>query len=300
MVSFDLPQVRRRPLWLLSSLPLLIRMRSRPLVYRRAQLVTVFDEVIDVKPEDTGDAAALKLLGRPELGVTATKISCWTLTHYTKCVFVDADTLVLTNVDDLFDRPSFAAAPDVGWPDCFNSGVFVFTPSQSTYADLVKTLTEHGSFDGGDQGLLNTYFSSWSTDSPAHRLPFVYNMTQNASYGYVHLLLSTPLSICGCTEDWCFVLCSTWPCSLLKFHTFPHFLLPSGTQSSDMRAIALHCDTDMRNCIAACRAPSCVCPPLHIDAQVCTGTVKVQGHGEDCPLHRRSKAMDGRVVITVG
>jgi len=159
---------------------------------RRAQLETVFDAVIDVKPEDTGDAASLKLLGRPELGVTATKIACWTLTHYSKCVFLDADTLVLSNVDDLFARPAFAAAPDVGWPDCFNSGVFVFAPSREIYAGLVKTLTEVGSFDGGDQGLLNTYFSSWSTSEPGHRLPFVYNMTQNASYGCVY---SPPLLV---------------------------------------------------------------------------------------------------------
>jgi len=40
-------------------------------------------------------------------------------------VFLDADTLVLDNVDELFERPELAAAPDVGWPDCFNSGVFV-------------------------------------------------------------------------------------------------------------------------------------------------------------------------------
>lgn len=41
-----------------------------------------------------------------------------------------------------------------------------------------------GSFDGGDQGLLNQYFSSWASSSAAHRLPFGYNMTANSSYGY--------------------------------------------------------------------------------------------------------------------
>ena len=41
-----------------------------------------------------------------------------------------------------------------------------------------------GSFDGGDQGLLNQYFSSWASSSAAHRLPFGYNMTANTSYGY--------------------------------------------------------------------------------------------------------------------
>lgn len=43
---------------------------------------------------DSEDRPHLCLLGRPELGVTFTKIHCWTLTQYNKCVFVDADTLV--------------------------------------------------------------------------------------------------------------------------------------------------------------------------------------------------------------
>lgn len=43
---------------------------------------------------DSGDAAHLSLMKRPDLGVTFTKLHCWTLTHYSKCVFMDADTLV--------------------------------------------------------------------------------------------------------------------------------------------------------------------------------------------------------------
>lgn len=43
---------------------------------------------------DSGDADNLRLLARPELGVTFTKLHCWKLTQYEKCVFLDADTLV--------------------------------------------------------------------------------------------------------------------------------------------------------------------------------------------------------------
>lgn len=43
---------------------------------------------------DSGDSAHLSLMKRPDLGVTFTKLHCWTLTHYSKCVFMDADTLV--------------------------------------------------------------------------------------------------------------------------------------------------------------------------------------------------------------
>lgn len=54
----------------------------------------MFDEVIEVDALDSADSVRLALMQRPELGVTFTKLRCWTLTHYSKCVFMDADTLV--------------------------------------------------------------------------------------------------------------------------------------------------------------------------------------------------------------
>lgn len=55
---------------------------------------------------------------------------------------------VLDNVDDLFARDELSAAPDPGWPDCFNSGVFVFRPSLQTHARLRAHALQCGSFDG--------------------------------------------------------------------------------------------------------------------------------------------------------
>ena len=54
----------------------------------------------------------------------------------------------MSNIDELFEREEFSAAPDVGWPDCFNSGVFVFIPSTTTYQSLLKFAIDNGSFDG--------------------------------------------------------------------------------------------------------------------------------------------------------
>ncbi|KAK6293306.1 hypothetical protein J4Q44_G00368070 [Coregonus suidteri] len=143
----------------------------------------IFDEVLLVDVLDSGDAAHLALMKRPDLGVTFTKLHCWTLTHYSKCVFMDADTMVVQNVDELFDREELSAAPDPGWPDCFNSGVFVFRPSNETYGKLLKYCTEHGSFDGGDQGVLNGYFSNWATTDMSKHLPFIYNL-RDRNYTY--------------------------------------------------------------------------------------------------------------------
>lgn len=148
-------------------------------------LNAAFDQVVSVEEMDSGDLANLTLLERQELGITFTKIRCWTLTQYTKCVFLDADTLVLRNCDELFDREEFSAAPDAGWPDCFNSGVYVFRPNLNTYKELVAHAVTSGSFDGGDQGLLNTFFSSWATKDISKHLPFTYNMTASATYSYL-------------------------------------------------------------------------------------------------------------------
>lgn len=63
----------------------------------RDALQSVFDEVRLVDVMDSGDTAHLSLMKRPDLGVTLTKLHCWTLTQYSKCVFMDADTLVRNN-----------------------------------------------------------------------------------------------------------------------------------------------------------------------------------------------------------
>lgn len=73
----------------------------------------------------------------------------------------------------------FAAAPDVGWPDCFNSGMMVLNPNLSDYYSLLALAHRGISFDGADQGLLNMHFTEWE------KLSFTYNCTPNANYQYV-------------------------------------------------------------------------------------------------------------------
>uniref|UniRef100_A0A0B7AY53 glycogenin glucosyltransferase n=2 Tax=Arion vulgaris TaxID=1028688 RepID=A0A0B7AY53_9EUPU len=154
----------------------------------RNQLGGLFDHTISVNLLDSTDTANLELLGRPDLSVTFTKLQCWRLTQFKKCVFLDADTLVIQNVDELFDREELSAAPDSGWPDCFNSGVFVYVPSDETYRNLLTFAITTGSFDGGDQGLLNLFFSSWATEDIGKHLPFTYNVVSQAFYSYLPAL----------------------------------------------------------------------------------------------------------------
>lgn len=115
------------------------------------QVIDILSKICIVKSVDilkSTNIDNLQLLGRPELDITFTKIQLWTLTNYKKLVFLDADTYPTRNIDSLFSWPSLSAAPDAGWPDCFNSGVFVTEPSEKVFKELLDLASEKGSFDG--------------------------------------------------------------------------------------------------------------------------------------------------------
>jgi hypothetical protein len=105
-----------------------------------------------------------------------TKLRVWELEGYDRVVLLDADTIVLRNVDDLFDRPPLAAAPDFFLPDHFNSGVMVVEPSRRTFDRMMSAVAVTPSYDGGDQGFLNGFFDDWYGMPAAHRLPVGYNV----------------------------------------------------------------------------------------------------------------------------
>lgn len=119
-------------------------------------------------------------MNRPDLVSTFTKISLWRQTQFEHLVYLDADVVTLRAPDELFDVDSkFAGVPDIGWPDCFNSGVLSFKPNLGDYYALLALAQRGISFDGADQGLLNTHFRNW------HRLSFTYNCTPSGHYQYV-------------------------------------------------------------------------------------------------------------------
>lgn len=84
----------------------------------REKLQTVFNLVQEVNVLDSKDAANLALLARPELGITFTKLHCWRLTQYEKCVFLDADTLVSVLKQQQKKRDKFATF-HLHWPFFF-------------------------------------------------------------------------------------------------------------------------------------------------------------------------------------
>jgi lipopolysaccharide biosynthesis glycosyltransferase len=92
---------------------------------------------------------------------TYTKLNVFGLTFLDKAVFLDADTIVFRNIDNLFDIDGFSAAPDHGLSVSFtefNSGVFVCKPEKDLFEQLLELAETKGSQDGGDQGFLNVVF----------------------------------------------------------------------------------------------------------------------------------------------
>ena len=143
-------------------------------------LQRVYDHIIPVDRIVNKCPANLYLMNRPDLFSTFTKIALWRQTQFRRVVYLDADIVALRAPDELFRiEASLAAVPDIGWPDCFNSGMLVLSPNMGDYYALLALAQRGISFDGADQGLLNMHFRNWE------RLSFAYNCTPSASYQYV-------------------------------------------------------------------------------------------------------------------
>ncbi len=105
------------------------------------------------------------------------KLRLWQLTEYENIVFLDADTIVIQNIDVLFEYPEYSAAPNVyeSLSDFhrLNSGVFAAKPSQKTFEAMMIALDKPGIFwPRTDQTFLQSYFPNW------HGLPVFFNMLQ--------------------------------------------------------------------------------------------------------------------------
>ncbi|KAK5662812.1 hypothetical protein OQA88_6223 [Cercophora sp. LCS_1] len=145
------------------------------------QLKVVYDYVIPVPRIRNERPANLFLMNRPDLHSAFTKINLWRQTQFKKIVYLDADVVAYRAPDELFDLPhAFSAAPDIGWPDLFNTGVMVLTPNMGDYYAMMAMAQRGISFDGADQGLLNMHFKN-----TYNRLSFTYNVTPSAHYQYV-------------------------------------------------------------------------------------------------------------------
>ena len=121
--------------------------------------------------------------GRPlghRIKGTHTRFHAWNYTEFSKIIYVDADYMLMTNIDELFDiMEDFAAVPSarpgVLDPYCFNAGLLVFRPDSIFYQRIMKFWWETTEKDTcpTDQDILIEYFTdagNWK------QLPYAYNI----------------------------------------------------------------------------------------------------------------------------
>lgn len=123
---------------------------------------------------------------------TADKLRIFSLTEYEKLVYLDADLLILKNIDYLFDYPNGCAVIDAGAVyDCqpnlfglkedrnyyhnFNSGLLVIEPKEESFNKLYKIMFDT---QGYDQEIIRKYWDFWLEDTSKH-LPQSLNVFVN-------------------------------------------------------------------------------------------------------------------------
>ncbi|XP_010420611.1 PREDICTED: inositol phosphorylceramide glucuronosyltransferase 1 [Camelina sativa] len=85
-----------------------------------------------------------------------TKLKIFNMTDYKKVVYLDADTIVVKNIEDLFKCSKFCA--NLKHSERLNSGVMVVEPSEALFNDMMRKVKTLSSYTGGDQGFLNSYY----------------------------------------------------------------------------------------------------------------------------------------------
>ncbi|CAI5477271.1 unnamed protein product [Closterium sp. Yama58-4] len=92
----------------------------------------------------------------PRFPFALNKLLAWRLREYKRVVLLDADNLVMKNVDELFQCGSMCAV--FIDPCTFHTGLIVLKPSVKVFKDMMQQLRSLPSHDAADQGFLNRYF----------------------------------------------------------------------------------------------------------------------------------------------
>lgn len=151
---------------------------------------------------------------------TYSKLNIFSQTQYSKFVFLDADALVLKNIDCLFDKQHLSAVPTGGlfgiesdrspWVlDGLNSGVMVIEPSKVDFNDLISRFYNYAEARkdiAGDQEFLQYYYCDWPNNTALH-LPAYFNVLEKFFPEYEKVF--------GYSEDSIYVLhyagnCKPW------------------------------------------------------------------------------------------
>lgn len=116
------------------------------------------------------------------------KLNMWNTTQFKKIVYLDADMVVMHNIDELFDKPDMSSTNSGGgvissWKQ-LNSGLIVLEPNQNTFEDMKSKVGKIEKEKGkGDQAFLHCYYEDWPERKNLH-LSHIYNVFHNQLDGY--------------------------------------------------------------------------------------------------------------------
>lgn len=102
----------------------------------------------------------------------STLLHLWNQTSYDKVVYVDPNSIFLSNCDFLLEMEAFAAAPDFVLPDTFSLQVMVIQPDHRRFLELS---TRYSSIATSMVRFLNEYHSYWYSSSNKHRIEAIFN-----------------------------------------------------------------------------------------------------------------------------
>lgn len=138
---------------------------------------------------------------------TYSKLNIFGLTQFDKVVYLDADMLILQNIDDLFDKPHMSAVkirgklPEFSNWNILNSGLLVVEPSTETFNDMISKI---GSIEQvqspSDEDFINAYYSDWTNQNELH-LDNGYNIFSyhwhryKEFYGYDFMSAKNPIKV---------------------------------------------------------------------------------------------------------
>ena len=97
------------------------------------------------------------------------KLQLWNMTDFSRLVYLDADTVITANVDELLESPVINKFACVG--DYFAGSVFVVVPSKDTFERLSeRSYAGGGKYLYGEQDFLNDFFRTDSDTGLETRL----------------------------------------------------------------------------------------------------------------------------------
>jgi lipopolysaccharide biosynthesis glycosyltransferase len=124
------------------------------------------------------------------------KLALFGIEEWKRIVYIDSDTIALSDLSELWDLRRFADKPIYAmretaemapWGEALgklNTGVMVINApmlSRRVYLEMMEQMRAGRSYDGGDQGIINAFLAHHRAEFEPGELPQEYNLFVNES-----------------------------------------------------------------------------------------------------------------------